>query len=68
MLQKWDPDSYAAVVWLRQNRHLFKQEIFEPPILSCAVKSSEFAPFVEAFFNASQMKVGGLMNIRYRED
>ncbi|KAH6912408.1 hypothetical protein BKA70DRAFT_1421971 [Coprinopsis sp. MPI-PUGE-AT-0042] len=57
MLQKWDPDSYAAVVWLRQNRNLFEQEIFEPPIISCAVKSSEFAPFVEAFFNGSQMKM-----------
>lgn len=32
-LQKVDNDAYQAVLWLRENRNLFKGEVFEPIML-----------------------------------
>ncbi|KAK9459299.1 uncharacterized protein V1516DRAFT_505507 [Lipomyces oligophaga] len=37
-LRRVDSDTYRAVIWLRENKELFKQEIFEPPLLSMSIK------------------------------
>jgi len=32
-LKSFQRDTYNAVIWLRENRHLFKEEVFEPIVL-----------------------------------
>lgn len=56
LLQKWDKDTYDSVIWLRRNKDKFKQQVFEPPILSVTVSNLDYAAYVEAGFNATQMK------------
>jgi hypothetical protein len=56
-LKRWDKDTHDAVIWLRQNRDKFKQEIIEPPCLSLSVKDKRFTNAIEACFNANQLKV-----------
>ncbi|KAG2013002.1 chromosome structural maintenance protein smc5 [Coprinopsis cinerea AmutBmut pab1-1] len=55
-LRQWDSDVYEAVLWLRQNKNLFKMEVFEPPMLSCSVKDMSFAAHIEACFSGNQLK------------
>ncbi|TFK29037.1 chromosome structural maintenance protein smc5 [Coprinopsis marcescibilis] len=57
MLQRWDPDAHEAVLWLRQNKGMFRMEVFEPPLLSCSVKDMAYASQVEGCFSAAQMKM-----------
>ncbi|EFA05955.1 structural maintenance of chromosomes protein 5 [Tribolium castaneum] len=46
-LQRVDRDAYEAVVWLRNNRNLFKGEIYEPIMLELNVLDSKNAMYVE---------------------
>ncbi|OSX59547.1 hypothetical protein POSPLADRAFT_1048859 [Postia placenta MAD-698-R-SB12] len=55
-LTNWDHDCGAAVKWLRDNRHRFKMEIFEPPMICVTVPDRRFVNAVEACFGASQLK------------
>ncbi|KZT70296.1 P-loop containing nucleoside triphosphate hydrolase protein [Daedalea quercina L-15889] len=55
-LSRWDRDCGDAVRWLRSNRDKFRMEVFEPPMLSCAVPDNRFVHAVEACFGASQLK------------
>ena len=55
----WDKGTYDAVLWLRQNRDQFKEEIIEPPCLSLSIKDKPFTGAVEACVNATQLKVRG---------
>ena len=34
LLQRVDRHTYDAVLWLDENRHLFKEHVFEPILLS----------------------------------
>lgn len=36
-LQKLDNDAYQAVLWLRENKRLFKGEVFEPIMLEVCI-------------------------------
>lgn len=47
--------TYEAVLWLRENQHLFKMKIFEPPFLEVQVKDQRFANEIECFFNRNTM-------------
>uniref|UniRef100_A0A673CXJ5 Structural maintenance of chromosomes protein 5 n=1 Tax=Sphaeramia orbicularis TaxID=375764 RepID=A0A673CXJ5_9TELE len=40
-------DTYAALQWLRQNRHLFEGNVHEPLMLVINVRDSGFAKYVE---------------------
>ncbi|KAL0581479.1 Structural maintenance of chromosomes protein 5 [Marasmius crinis-equi] len=54
--QRWDRDTHDAVVWIRQNRHRFRQEIIEPAVLCLTVKDQKYAPAVEACFAGRQIR------------
>ncbi|OCH94491.1 hypothetical protein OBBRIDRAFT_122871 [Obba rivulosa] len=56
-LARWDRDCADVVRWLRDNRHRFKMEIFEPPALSLTVPDKRYATAVENCFSADQMKM-----------
>ncbi|KAG6812148.1 hypothetical protein H0H92_004147 [Tricholoma furcatifolium] len=55
-LQRWDRNCHDAVLWLRNNKHKFKMEVFEPALLSVRVPNQNFVDAVEAGFNATQLK------------
>ena len=59
-MERWDKDTYDAILWVRQNRDLFKMEVFETPYMRLSVKERPYASAVEACFNASQLKVNSL--------
>lgn len=50
-LEKYHPDTFKAVHWLRRNKNLFKDEIIEPPILSLKIKDNRFIKEVETFLS-----------------
>jgi structural maintenance of chromosomes protein 5 len=56
-LIQWDKDCGDTVTWLRQNRHRFRMEIFEPAMLSITVPNQAFAASIEACFDANSLKV-----------
>ncbi|GAA6064062.1 hypothetical protein JCM10212_007036 [Sporobolomyces blumeae] len=37
--KRWDPDTWKAVEWLRENKHQFKGEVYEPPRLTVFPKN-----------------------------
>ncbi|KZT06482.1 P-loop containing nucleoside triphosphate hydrolase protein [Laetiporus sulphureus 93-53] len=55
-LTRWDRDCADAVHWLRDNRHKFKMEVFEPPMLCLTVPNSNFVHAVEGCFSSSALK------------
>ena len=56
---RWDRDTHDAIVWLRQNRDKFQQEVFEPPFMCLTVPNKNYVNAVETCFNAAQIKVSG---------
>lgn len=57
MMQKWDPDTHDAILWLRANKNKFRMEVFEPPFMSLSVKDRRYANAIEACFGGNQIKV-----------
>ncbi|KAI0340832.1 P-loop containing nucleoside triphosphate hydrolase protein [Trametopsis cervina] len=55
-LIQWDKDCGDTVAWLRQNRHRFKMEVFEPAMLSITIPNQSFSASVEACFGANDLK------------
>ncbi|KAJ8916110.1 hypothetical protein NQ315_004477 [Exocentrus adspersus] len=47
MLQRVNVDVYKAVCWLRNNKHLFQNEIYEPIMLEVNVLESRHSKYVE---------------------
>lgn len=62
-LQNWDRDTHDAILWLRQNKHRFKMEVFEPPLMCLTVPKKQFINAVESCFSAPQLKVSGVSRI-----
>ncbi|KAF9476726.1 P-loop containing nucleoside triphosphate hydrolase protein [Pholiota conissans] len=56
MMQRWDKDTHDAILWVRENRHLFRMEVFETPFMRMSVKDKRFTNAVEACFAGTQMK------------
>jgi hypothetical protein len=56
-LRRWDLDTHDAIVWLRQNRNLFKMEVFETPFMRLNVKDKRYTNAVEACFSNAQLRV-----------
>ncbi|KAJ7812952.1 hypothetical protein B0H13DRAFT_2143472 [Mycena leptocephala] len=56
-LTHWNQDAGDAVRWLRANKHKFRLEVFEPPILSVTVPDQNFAAAVENSFNQAALRM-----------
>ncbi|KAH8827579.1 hypothetical protein DL96DRAFT_1599512 [Flagelloscypha sp. PMI_526] len=54
-LSRWSRDTADVVVWLRKHKHLFNDEIFEPPYLSVDVPDKKYADAIDACFNRNQV-------------
>ncbi|KAK9235857.1 P-loop containing nucleoside triphosphate hydrolase protein [Lipomyces kononenkoae] len=54
-VQKVDAETFDAVVWLRQNKQLFKNEVFEPPILTLTVADRNLTDAIESVVHRTQM-------------
>jgi hypothetical protein len=59
-MERWDKDTYDAIIWVRNNRDLFRMEVFETPYMRLSVKDQKYTNAVEACFNANQLKVSSL--------
>lgn len=46
-LERINPNAYAAVNWLRNNKHLFEGEIYEPIMLEVNVLEPRYSKYVE---------------------
>lgn len=57
LLKAKNRHTFEAVMWLRENQHLFKKKIFEPPFLEVQVKDERFASEIEGFFNKQSMNL-----------
>ncbi|KXN89001.1 Structural maintenance of chromosomes protein 5 [Leucoagaricus sp. SymC.cos] len=53
---RWHQDTHDAILWLRQHRHLFKMEVFEPPYMCMTVPDQRFQDGVEAMINSAQFR------------
>lgn len=42
------PDTYAAVMWLRKNKGLFRGRIYEPMIIEINVRSNDYCKYIES--------------------
>eukprot|EP00733_Pompholyxophrys_punicea_P000001 Pompholyxophrys_punicea_v1_NODE_1_length_14747_cov_12.267901.p1 type:complete len:1029 gc:universal NODE_1_length_14747_cov_12.267901:6360-9446(+) len=47
MLKRYHKDTHTAVLWLRQNKHLFQDEVLEPVFIHIAIHS-DYASEIEA--------------------
>lgn len=50
MLKKYHHDTYRGVLWLRENRHVFREEVLEPCYLHL-VLDKEYSDYAEAFLS-----------------
>ncbi|KAK7202744.1 P-loop containing nucleoside triphosphate hydrolase protein [Myxozyma melibiosi] len=64
-VEKIDKDTWEAIKWLRQNKNLFKEEIYEPPIMSLRVKDASLTYAVESVAKRNTLLTFTCMN---RED
>ncbi|KIY46041.1 P-loop containing nucleoside triphosphate hydrolase protein [Fistulina hepatica ATCC 64428] len=55
-LQRWDMNTYDALMWLRKNQHRFKMGICEPPLMGLNVPIQRYAAAVESNIAGFQMK------------
>ena len=63
-MERWDKDTYDAIIWVRNNKNLFKMEVFETPYMRLTVKDKKYANAIEACFNANQLKVNHIFVCR----
>ncbi|KAJ6466032.1 hypothetical protein C8R47DRAFT_1025431 [Mycena vitilis] len=56
-LRNWNADAADTVRFIRENKNLFKMEVFEPPFLSVTVPDQSFAAAVENNFNQAAMRM-----------
>lgn len=54
---RWSRDTHDTVLWLRENQHKFKMEVFEPPMICLTVPDKRFTNAIEACFSGNQMLV-----------
>ncbi|WUR02140.1 structural maintenance of chromosomes protein 5 (SMC5) [Vairimorpha necatrix] len=51
LLKKFSSDTYKAVIWLRSNKSIFKDEIIEPPFLLISISDEKFMQEIEIFLS-----------------
>ncbi|KAM3956376.1 structural maintenance of chromosomes 5 [Aphomia sociella] len=47
-LQSYSEDTYKAVMWLRENKHLFEAPVYEPMMLEINFTDSKYARYLES--------------------
>ncbi|KIM34992.1 hypothetical protein M413DRAFT_449948 [Hebeloma cylindrosporum] len=55
-LAGWDKDTHDAILWVRENRNLFKMEVFETPFMRLNVKDKRYTNAVEACLGSTQLR------------
>ncbi|MEE6459328.1 hypothetical protein FKM82_000599 [Ascaphus truei] len=55
-LKKRFADTYNAVVWLKENRHRFKQRVCQPIMLEINMKDQQHAKYIENHIAMNDMK------------
>ncbi|CAH2294106.1 structural maintenance of chromosomes 5 isoform X2 [Pelobates cultripes] len=55
-LKKRFVDTYNAVVWLKENKHRFKQNVYQPIMLEINMKDQQHAKYVENHISANDMR------------
>lgn len=56
LLEQSDPDTYKAVLWLRENASLFRGKIYEPVMLEVSIRDPRMADAVEGCINFAALK------------
>ncbi|MCO5589673.1 hypothetical protein L7F22_043641 [Adiantum nelumboides] len=56
VLEQADHDTFKAVLWLRENKHLFRGEIYEPVMLEISIRDQRMANAVETCISFASMK------------
>ena len=59
-MQKWDPDTFQVISWLRKTQHRFRKPILEPPAIVVNVPDKKFVDAVEACFSSPQLRACSL--------
>ncbi|KAK6090984.1 hypothetical protein P3W45_000229 [Vairimorpha bombi] len=50
-LKKYSYESYRGILWLRENKEKFQDEIIEPPFLSVSINDTKYTNEIEAFLS-----------------
>lgn len=48
LLRRIDPDAHRGVLWLRENKHLFKSNVYEPMMIELDVCNKEHSKYLES--------------------
>ena len=54
-LQRENPDAFNGVMWLRDNRNMFKAPVHDPIMLTLDVKDRNFARYVESHIGRADL-------------
>ncbi|KAJ5706769.1 hypothetical protein N7488_006570 [Penicillium malachiteum] len=54
-LSRISPDTLKAYRWLKKNQDKFEKEVFGPPVVTCSVVDSQYAPAVESLLNRTDL-------------
>ncbi|KAK9458118.1 hypothetical protein V1511DRAFT_491802 [Dipodascopsis uninucleata] len=54
-IRSYHSHTYDAIMWLRENKSLFKGEVFEPPILTISITDLDMVDAVETAIQRSQL-------------
>jgi len=54
-LQQLSKETAAAWAWVQQNQALFKDKVYGPPIIECAVKDSRYADAIESLLQKDDL-------------
>ncbi|KAJ3055370.1 Structural maintenance of chromosomes protein 5 [Rhizophlyctis rosea] len=55
ILERTDPNTFRATMWLRENKHRFKEKVYEPLVLEIGVKNPDYASAVESMLGGNTM-------------
>jgi len=55
-LQRENPDAWSGVMWLRENRHLFKAPVHDPIMLTLDVTDRNYAKYVESHIGRADLE------------
>jgi len=55
-LRRENPDAFTGVMWLRDNRHMFKAPVHDPIMLTLDVRDKNFAKYVETHIGRADLE------------
>lgn len=63
LLERRYPDTYKAMQWLRENRQLFRDHVYDPIMMELAVNQVEHAKYVETAIGARDLTAFTCTNV-----